>query len=148
MLFPDLSLWLRVLLAIAVALAISFGTTPIVKVFAQKVGAMDVPDHKRHIHEHPTPRMGGMAIFLGFLISVLLFVEISTEVRGILIGAVIIVAVGVVDDIVSLRYWMKLIGQVLAAGIAALVAGIVSILKTRKKNKTLKLQEEGWAHGD
>lgn len=124
MLFPNLDLWLRVLLAIAVALAVSFGTTPIVKVFAQKVGAMDVPDHKRHIHEHPTPRMGGMAIFLGFLISVLLFVEVTRPVQGILIGAVIIVAVGVVDDIVSLRYWMKLIGQLLAA-IVAVAHGVV-----------------------
>ena len=115
MLFPELSLWLRVLLAIAVALAVSFGTTPIVKVFAQKVGAMDVPDHKRHIHDHPTPRMGGMAIFLGFLISVVLFVELTPQVQGILIGAVIIVATGVVDDIISLRYWMKLIAQLLAA---------------------------------
>ena len=115
MLFPDLPLWLRVLLALAVALGVSFGTTPIVKVFAQKVGAMDVPDHQRHIHEHPTPRMGGMAIFLGFLISVVLFVELSPQVQGILIGAVIIVATGVVDDIISLRYWMKLIAQLLAA---------------------------------
>ena len=118
MLFPDLPLWLRVLLAIVTAVLISFGTTPIVKTFAQKVGAMDVPDHKRHIHVHPTPRMGGMAIFLGFLISVLLFVTLDRPIQGILIGAVIIVATGVVDDIISLRYWVKLIAQLFSAAIA------------------------------
>ena len=118
MLFPEMQLWLRVLLAVAVAAAVAFGATPIVKTFAQRVGAMDIPDHKRHIHTQPTPRMGGMAIFLGFLISVLLFVEVTRPVRGILIGAVIIVATGVVDDIVSLRYYIKFGLQVLAAAVA------------------------------
>ncbi len=124
MLFPELSPWLRLLLALAVALVISFGTTPIVKLFAQKLGAMDMPDQERHIHAHPTPRMGGMAIFLGFLIGVILFVEITPPVQGILIGAVIIVATGVVDDIVSLRYWMKLAGQLLAA-VVAVAHGVI-----------------------
>ena len=120
MLFPEMQLWLKVLLAVSAAAVIAFGTTPIVKTFAQKVGAMDIPDHKRHIHAHPTPRMGGMAIFLGFLISVLLFVEVTQAVQGILIGAVIIVATGVVDDIVNLRYYFKFGAQILAAVVAVL----------------------------
>ena len=116
--FPDMQLWLKVLLAVAAAFAVSFGTTPIVKSFAQKVGAMDNPGEARRIHNHPIPRMGGMAIFLGFLVSVILFVDITMPVRGILIGAVIIVATGAVDDIVSLKYWIKLIAQIAAAIIA------------------------------
>lgn len=118
--FPELQLWLKVLLAVAAAGVIAFCTTPIVVSFAKKVGAMDVPDFKRHIHTHPTPRMGGMAIFLGFLISVLLFAEISRPVQGILIGAVIIVATGVVDDIIQMKYYFKLCAQLLAAIIAVL----------------------------
>jgi len=113
--FPDMQLWLKVLLSVAVAFVIAFGTTPIVKSFAQKVGAMDNPGEARRIHKHPIPRMGGMAIFLGFLVSVLLFAEITKPVQGILIGAVIIVAIGVVDDIISLRYFVKLIAQIIAA---------------------------------
>jgi len=116
--FPDMQLWLKVLLAAGVAFAVAFGSTPIVKVFAQKVGAMDNPGEERRIHTHPIPRMGGMAIFLGFLISVVLFADITKPVRGILIGSVIIVATGVVDDIISLKYWIKLIAQLLAALIA------------------------------
>ena len=84
--FPDMQLWLRVLLAIGVAAVVAFGSTPIVKSFAQKVGAMDNPGEARRIHTHPIPRMGGMAIFLGFLLSVVLFAEISKPVQGILIG--------------------------------------------------------------
>ena len=118
--FPEMQLWLKVVLAVAVAVAVSFGTTPIIKSFARKVGAMDIPDHKRHIHDHPIPRMGGMAIFLGFLLSVLLFVDISRPVQGILIGAVIIVATGVVDDIINMKWYFKLGMQVLAAVIAVL----------------------------
>ena len=116
--FPDMQLWLKVLLAIAVAFAVAFGSTPIVKSFAQKLGAMDNPGEARRIHSHPIPRMGGLAIFLGFLVSVVLFAEIAVPVRGILIGTVIIVATGAVDDIISLKYWVKLIAQVLAAVVA------------------------------
>ncbi|MCD7861055.1 MAG: undecaprenyl/decaprenyl-phosphate alpha-N-acetylglucosaminyl 1-phosphate transferase [Oscillospiraceae bacterium] len=126
--FPEMQLWLKVLLAIAVAVIISFGTTPIVKTFAQKVGAMDVPDQVRHIHKQPTPRMGGLAIFFGFLVSTLLFVDISREVQGILIGAVIIVATGVVDDIVCLKYYVKLIAQVLAAVVASAHGVVIQVL--------------------
>ena len=116
--FPDMQLWLRVLLAIGVAAVVAFGSTPIVKSFAQKVGAMDNPGEARRIHTHPIPRMGGMAIFLGFLLSVVLFAEISKPVQGILIGSIIIVAAGILDDIISLRWWVKLIAQFVAAIIA------------------------------
>ena len=116
--FSDMHLWLKVLLAVASAFLVAFGTTPIVKAFAQKVGAIDNPGEARRIHNHPIPRMGGLAIFLGFLVSVILFAEITVPVRGILIGAVIIVATGAVDDIVSLKYWIKLIAQIVAAVIA------------------------------
>ena len=116
--FPEMQLWLRVLLTILVAFLVAFGTTPIVKSFAQKVGAMDNPGEARRIHTHPIPRMGGMAIFLGFLISVVLFAEISKPVQGILIGCIIIVATGILDDIINLRWWIKLAAQIVAAVIA------------------------------
>ena len=64
------ALWLQILLTIAVGFAVSFASTPIVKGFAQKVGAIDVPRDGRRVHDHPIPRMGGLAIFLGFLIKI------------------------------------------------------------------------------
>ena len=126
--FPEMQSWLRVLLAIAVAFLVAFGTTPIVKSIAQKVGAMDNPGEERRIHNHPIPRMGGMAIFLAFLIAVVLFAEVTRPVQGILIGTVIIVATGVVDDIISLKYWMKLIAQLLAAVIAVAHGVTIQVL--------------------
>jgi len=126
--FPDMQLWLKVLLAVAVAFSVAFGTTPIVKSFAQKLGAIDNPGEERRIHNHPIPRMGGMAIFLGFLLSVVLFADVTKPVQGILIGTVIIVATGVVDDIISLKYWMKLIAQILAAVIAVAHGVVIEVL--------------------
>ena len=113
--FPDLSLWERLLLAAAVAFAIAYLMTPPGKRFAQAVGAMDVPKDERRVHDHPIPRMGGLAIFLGFVLTALLFVPLSTQVTGILLGAVIIAVMGAVDDIVSLNAWIKLLGQIVAA---------------------------------
>ena len=108
----------RLILALLSGIIIAFAFTPVVEVIAAKVGAIDKPDGVRRIHDHPIPRLGGLAIFLGFLISTLLFVEITAEVRGILIGAVIIVCSGAVDDVVELKPIVKLVFQILAAIIA------------------------------
>ena len=121
---PDINDWLKILLAFIVALVISFLMTPPVKEFAAKVGAIDVPKDGRRVHDHPIPRMGGIAIFLGFVISLLLFVNMSTQVMGLLVGAVIIAMMGAVDDIVNLSPWAKLAAQLLAA-IVAIRSGLV-----------------------
>ena len=121
---PDINDWLKMLLAFIVALVISFLMTPPVKDFAAKVGAIDVPKDGRRVHDHPIPRMGGIAIFLGFVISLLLFVNMSTQVMGLLVGAVIIAMMGAVDDIVNLNPWAKLAAQLLAA-IVAIRSGLV-----------------------
>ncbi len=116
--------WLKIILAMAVAFGVSFAMTPPVKRFAEHVGAIDVPKEARRVHDHPIPRMGGLAIFLGFVLTVLLFVPMNTQVTGILIGAIIIAVMGAVDDIVSLNAWIKLAGQIVAA-LVALRCGVV-----------------------
>ena len=108
------------LLALLVALVVSFLMTPIVKTFAYKVGAIDVPKDARRMHKTPIPRLGGLAIFIGFMVSILLFVEITAEMRSILLGAVIIVVLGVVDDIMALPALLKFVVQIVAALIPAL----------------------------
>ncbi len=116
--FPNMTVWLRLLLAALAACAICFVLTPYVKRFAERVGAMDVPKDTRRVHDHPIPRMGGLAIFMGFVLSMLLFSEMTSQVMGMLIGAVIIAAMGAVDDIVNLNAWVKLAAQLLAAWVA------------------------------
>ena len=104
-----------ILLPLVVALVIGFLSTPIVKSFAYKLGAIDVPKDERRMHKVPIPRMGGLAIFLGFIISVLLFVDVDDQMKGILLGSVIIVVMGIIDDITPLRASLKFVIQILAA---------------------------------
>ena len=108
-----------VVLALLVALVISFLMTPVVKTFAYKVGAIDVPKDGRRMHKVPIPRLGGLAIFIGFMVSILLFVPITSEMKSILLGAVIIVVLGVVDDIMALPAMLNFVVQIVAAAIPA-----------------------------
>ena len=114
-----------VALALVVALVVSFLMTPVVKTFAYKVGAIDVPKDNRRMHKVPIPRLGGLAIFIGFMVSILLFVPITPEMRSILLGAVIIVVLGVVDDIMALPAMLKFVVQIVAALIPTLNGVIV-----------------------
>lgn len=124
----EMSTLVVVLISIVAAFVMSFAATPVVKSFAQRVGAMDVPKDDRRMHDHPIPRLGGLAVFLGFILSVLLFVDITKSVRGILLGSVIIVIIGVIDDIVSVKYWVKLLFQIAAAVVAILHGVVIDVL--------------------
>ena len=111
-----------VALALLTALVISFLMTPVVKTFAYKVGAVDVPKDARRMHKVPIPRLGGLAIFIGFMVSVLVLggVRGNSQLQSILLGSVIIVVLGVVDDICPLPAMLKFVVQIAAALIPAL----------------------------
>ena len=117
---PEIQLLVNAAITLAVAGVISFAVTPLVRRFAHTVGAIDVPNDARRVHTRPIPRLGGLAIFIGFIFSYLLFGQLTESVRGILIGCVIMVAVGVIDDIVALPWWAKFLGQIGAAAIPVL----------------------------
>ena len=118
----------RIAAALGVALLISFIATPVVKALAQKMGAVDVPKDGRRMHDHPIPRMGGLAIFFGFLLSTLLFVPMSKSLRGMLLGGVIIVILGMLDDIYALPAMPKLLVQIVAALVAVLHGNVIQVL--------------------
>ena len=115
----DNQLIVYVVLALLVAAVVSFLMTPVVKTFAYKVGAIDVPKDARRMHKVPIPRLGGLAIFIGFLVSIVLFVNIrgNQQMQSILLGSVIIVILGVVDDITPLPAMFKFVVQIVAAAI-------------------------------
>ncbi|MBE7049768.1 MAG: undecaprenyl/decaprenyl-phosphate alpha-N-acetylglucosaminyl 1-phosphate transferase [Ruminococcaceae bacterium] len=105
-------------LCFSIAFAISLAATPFVKNLAYKIGAVDVPDDERRIHKKPIPRLGGLAIFYGFLIAVLCFAKFDQQLKGIIIGSLIIVGVSIIDDVKQLRALIKLVAQILAALVA------------------------------
>ena len=114
--------------AVLVAFLVALVTTPVVKSFAYKVGAIDVPKDNRRMHKTPIPRMGGLAIFLGFFISMLMFVKLTPQLRSMLLGAVIIVVLGVLDDIYALPALPKLLVQIAAALVAVLGGNQIVVL--------------------
>ena len=105
----------RILLAMGLAAVISYLATPFVKKLAVKIGAVDVPKDNRRMHKVPIPRMGGMAIVIGFLLCTFLFVELDRQMWGVLLGAIIILVVGVLDDCLTLRALPKFLAQIVAA---------------------------------
>lgn len=114
----DVSFLLRVGAAVLVSAVLSFLLTLPVKRLAVRIGAMDIPKDARRMHNKPIPRMGGMAIFLGFLVSALVFTpQMDRGLFAILLGAVLIVVLGVVDDKCTLSAKTKLLVQLLAAAV-------------------------------
>jgi len=117
-------LYLSIIIAVAIALVVSFAATPAVKWFAHRAGAIDIPKDSRRVHKSPIPRLGGLAIFIGFILSVVFTAEIDEQIRGVLIGSVVIVILGVIDDIFTLRAYIKFLVQI-GAAIIAVYHGVV-----------------------
>ncbi|HXR28810.1 MAG TPA: MraY family glycosyltransferase [Solirubrobacteraceae bacterium] len=116
---------LDALYAFLVAAAVTAVLTPLTKVLARRVGAIDEP-RERGLSERPTPLLGGLAIFAGTLVAVLIFLPVGYVNgkehqhqlwHGVLIAAAVITAVGALDDRFDLPPAVKLLGQVLAAAI-------------------------------
>jgi len=89
---------------------------PVVKKIAEHIGAIDVPN-ARKVHTKPTPLIGGLAIFLSFLIGFILFCEPSDQMNSILIGGMIIILLGIFDDIKPIKARYKFLVQIIAAAI-------------------------------
>lgn len=103
------------ILAFIIAFIMAFISTPLVKKIAFKIGAVDIPKDNRRMHKEPKALMGGLAIFFGFLVSLLLFGELNSMNLGLILGALVIVILGIVDDIKALGAKIKLLFQVIAA---------------------------------
>lgn len=101
-------------LTFLVALFLSLYGVPIARQAALKYGIVDTPDgHLKHQKE-PVPYLGGLAIYLAFLMSLAFTFEFRQDVLGIILGATIVVMLGLIDDFGVLSPTTKLIGQLLA----------------------------------
>jgi UDP-GlcNAc:undecaprenyl-phosphate GlcNAc-1-phosphate transferase len=98
----------------ALACALALGGVPIVRALATRWGVLDVPA-ARKLHATPTPLLGGAAVYAAFAATVLFNFSFSLQLKGVAVGATIIVVVGVLDDVYELPARLKLGGQILAA---------------------------------
>lgn len=128
-------------IAFLIALAVAYMVTPFVIKVAYKVGAIDVPRDSRRVHKVPIPRLGGIAIFIGFLASVLVTFRLDTRLIGVLAGAAMIVTMGYFDDIKPLSAKVKLLIQIVAAGIV-----VYSGIKVEFVTNPLSFMFEGVQH--
>lgn len=111
--------WVLYIAAFASAFAISMVATPFAKKVSEKLGAIDYPK-ARGMHTKPMPRLGGIAIVLGFMITVLVLYRFVNNINikhfcGFIAGAIVIVGVGIVDDSRQLPARVKLVFQIIAA---------------------------------
>lgn len=113
-----------IIAAFAVAAVLSYFFTPPVKNFAHKVGAIDVPKDARRMHKKPIPRLGGLAIYGGFLCSILIFGQLGETMLCVLLGAAIIVALGIFDDVLALGAKLKFVVQIVAAAIPVCIGDL------------------------
>lgn len=120
----DIGLSLKMIL---ITFIVSVCIMPIMKKIAHHIGAIDIPrkdEGNRHIHKKPIPKLGGVGIFLAFLVGYMLFGQHSIKMNAILIGSFIIILTGIVDDINDLRASRQLIAQIIAACIIVFYGGI------------------------
>ena len=114
-------------LVLLIAAAVTYVTAPVARWIALRVGAITAV-RERDVHLVPTPRLGGLAMLTGLVVSIVVASQIpflagiftnSREVWGILGGATLVCLLGVADDIWDLDWMTKLIGQILGAGFMA-----------------------------
>jgi UDP-GlcNAc:undecaprenyl-phosphate GlcNAc-1-phosphate transferase len=108
----------RLIWVFLVAAAVTAAATPLAILIAPKIGAMDIPKDNRRMHKKPIPRFGGIAIFLGIAVGFISIAPLSQQTRGLLVGAVMILLLGIVDDLKDISAKVKLAGQIICAGVA------------------------------
>lgn len=107
--------------AFLLAAIITAALTPLAIKLAPKIGAMDVPRDGRRMHDHPIPRFGGIGIFIGMTVAILVFVRRteglvgSSQLAGFLAGAAMMVVLGLIDDLHGMKARTKLAGQIVCA---------------------------------
>ncbi|MBI5124157.1 MAG: undecaprenyl/decaprenyl-phosphate alpha-N-acetylglucosaminyl 1-phosphate transferase [Candidatus Omnitrophica bacterium] len=97
-----------------ISFLIAHGVTPFVRTVALRLGYMDHPEYKKS-HAHPTPLLGGVAIYIAFLSSMVFGVDVHKTAAGLFLGATMLLVVGLIDDKFGMMPELKLSAQILAA---------------------------------
>jgi UDP-GlcNAc:undecaprenyl-phosphate GlcNAc-1-phosphate transferase len=108
------------------AAAIVLLLTPATAWLAPRIGAVDDPgaSDRPRVHERPLPRIGGLAIVAGILVPAAIFIDLDEPYAGILVGTLLVAAVGLVDDVRRLRPSTKLLGIAAIALIPTVGSGV------------------------
>jgi len=107
--------WVIYGLSFALSVSIALYGTPIAMKAAFKFGIVDRPDGMLKVQDNAVPYLGGLVIYMAFLLSLAMTFEFSQDLLGILLGGSVIVLLGLIDDFGVLTPGVKLVGQFIAA---------------------------------
>jgi UDP-GlcNAc:undecaprenyl-phosphate GlcNAc-1-phosphate transferase len=115
--------WLYILL---LSFAITVALTPLLIRLGTIWGLVDHPS-ERKIHEMPIPRIGGIAVYLGFVGAVLLNSILESWMVAIIVAGSVLLVIGVVDDARGLPAWLRLGAQLLGAGLVIYTGKVLTL---------------------
>jgi UDP-GlcNAc:undecaprenyl-phosphate/decaprenyl-phosphate GlcNAc-1-phosphate transferase len=108
---------------VVLAFATALFATPLMRALALRWGVLDVPS-ARKVHDVATPLLGGAAVYCAFAATLLTGFDFSLPLKGVAVGATLIVAIGILDDLIDLRASLKLMGHI-GAALVAVAYGVV-----------------------
>jgi len=111
---------------VMLAFAVAFFATPVARAIARRWSVLDIPA-ARKVHEVATPLLGGAAVYCGFAVTVLTSFDFSLQLKGVVVGATLVVGIGILDDLTDLPASLKLAGHVGAAAVAIAYGVVLSV---------------------
>lgn len=107
------ALILRLLFGILISFLVTFYLVPLMCRIAKKHAIMDIPDGQIKVHKEPTPYLGGMAVFIGFLSALALIFPFYNQMMLIVVGLTLLFFLGLIDDLIPLEPYQKFGGKLL-----------------------------------
>lgn len=107
--------YLKFLFSMLISFLLTFYLVPVLAAFAIRLRVLDIPDGKIKKHEKATPYLGGIAVYIGFLISLGLVFPVENQILLFIVGATVLLFVGLIDDLLCLKPYQKFFGQSIAA---------------------------------
>jgi len=106
---------IKILFSFVLSFLVAFYLIPIISAVAVRLNILDVPDGRIKKHKQPTPYLGGIAVYVAFIVSLALTFPFENHMFAFFIGSTLLLFVGLIDDLVPLRPYQKFSGQIIAA---------------------------------
>lgn len=106
---------IKIVFAFIIALFMTLYLVPLMIAVAHKLNILDIPNGSLKQHKKPTPYLGGVAVFVGFITALALTFPFENTMFFLLVGCSLLLFVGLIDDLIVLKPYQKLFGQIVAA---------------------------------
>ena len=107
---------MQTLIVLLLTFCVAIVTTPLTIILAKRWDIVDMPNNRK-VHKTPIPTIGGVPIYISFIVGLLIADPFEPEIKPIVIGGGVLLLLGLIDDVVDLKAWIKLLVQIFVAGI-------------------------------